>query len=633
MSSFCCIKNEELINNKNYPHSFYYNEIDDQNHLSQKKNEKEKRPSNEIKLRYLSSTMEEKSGNSMPISSKDVIIRKEGNPINDYKVISKLGYGTYGHVYKVMNKYNNDLRSMKQISKYILKNKNENEVMKEIEILKKLNHPYIIKLYEYYVADDYIYLINELSEEGDLQHKLIKIGMFPEFIVKIIMLQIFKALIYLNEKSIIHGDLKLENILVISYRNNDTENNDNNNKKEDGFINAIKHDMKILNDNLNTIKKIDTVNRKEQDFINELNKRLKENHEKEEIKSYGTNFRTNLRFRGKKPLKSKNDIEIAENKNIYNNEKFEIYNYGIKLIDFGCSKIFTRTKKNFNDIIGTLVYCAPEVLANNYNESCDIWSCGVIMYYLLSGHFPFMGDDEDETIQKIFSGKFEFDIENFNHISESAKDLIIRCLKTEPSKRISVKEALNHKFFDDLQEAIFFTEDDKMRLNKLKTINKGTKFYQLVLTFLSYNFSDNKLLNELNRLYDKLDRNSDYKITKAELFKAYKEANIPITQEELDEIISTMDFDMNGDIDYEEFIRMCLPKEKLFTEANLEKAFYMFDTNKEGFISPQKIVNFIEQKRNISEELKNKIKNEISDVIDGNIDCDKFKSIMMNLSK
>ena len=139
MSSFCCIKNEELINNKNYPHSFYYNEIDDLNHLSQKKNEKEKRPSNEIRLRYLSNSMEEKSGNSMPISSKDVIIRKEGNPINDYKVISKLGYGTYGHVYKVMNKYNNDLRSMKQISKYILKNKNENEVMKEIEILKKLN--------------------------------------------------------------------------------------------------------------------------------------------------------------------------------------------------------------------------------------------------------------------------------------------------------------------------------------------------------------------------------------------------------------------------------------------------------------------------------------------------------------
>ena len=86
--------------------------------------------------------------------------------------------------------------------------------MKEIEILKKLNYIYIIKLYEYYITDDFIFLINELSNEGDLQSKMMKIKIFPEFIVKIIMLQIFKALRFLNEKSIIHGDLKLENILV-----------------------------------------------------------------------------------------------------------------------------------------------------------------------------------------------------------------------------------------------------------------------------------------------------------------------------------------------------------------------------------------------------------------------------------
>ena len=50
-----------------------------------------------------------------------------------------------------------------------------------------------------------------------------KIGRFPEFIVKIIMLQIFKALMYLNEKRIIHGDLKLENILVECYDDSDSE--------------------------------------------------------------------------------------------------------------------------------------------------------------------------------------------------------------------------------------------------------------------------------------------------------------------------------------------------------------------------------------------------------------------------
>ena len=90
----------------------------------------------------------------------------------------------------------------------------------------------------------------------------------------------------------------------------------------------------------------------------------------------------------------------------------KIFNYGIKLIDFGCSKIFTRTKKNFNDIIGTLVYCSPEVLSNNYNEMCDIWSCGVLMYLLLCGYFPFIGKDEEEITNKIFEGKYEFDVEH-----------------------------------------------------------------------------------------------------------------------------------------------------------------------------------------------------------------------------
>ena len=64
------------------------------------------------------------------------------------------------------------------------------------------------------------------------------------------MFQIFKALMYLNEKNIIHGDLKLENILVVSYNDNENTKNVKINKKQDGFIEAIKHDMKIIDDNL-----------------------------------------------------------------------------------------------------------------------------------------------------------------------------------------------------------------------------------------------------------------------------------------------------------------------------------------------------------------------------------------------
>ena len=622
MGNFCCVDNDDIIYNRNYPKSFT-DDLDEVNNKSIKKSNFSRMPEDTIVLEY--SRNKDlgmpivNSASNIPISTKDVIIAKKGNPFEDYEIITKLGEGTFGKVYKVRNKTNNSIRAMKQIGKYWLGDINDKEVMKEIEILKKLNHPYIIKLYEYYVTDDSIFLINELCDEGDLHGKIRKLGKFPEFIVKIIMLQVFKALIYLNEKRIIHGDLKLENILVACYDDKDNAHQKEKNKKYDGFIEAIKHDMEITNQKINSFNTLDMINGKE---ISNINRRLKEKHQREAINSYGTNFR----FRAK-PKSNKNS------KNIYDLKEFKISNYGIKLIDFGCSKMFTRTKKNFSDIIGTLVYCSPEVIANNYNESCDIWSCGVLMYCMLSGNFPFRGEDEEEITRKIISGKYEFDIENFNGVSDEAKDLISKCLKYDINKRIKIHDALNHRFFDDLKESKNFTEEDKIKLSNLKHLSKQSKFYQLVLTYLSYNFSDNKLLNELTKLYDKLDKNTDYKLTKGELYKAYKEAQIPVTEEEVDKVVNSIDFDINGTIEYEEFIRMCIPKEKLFTEENLENAFLLFDTEKKGFITPSEIADFIQSHKNISTELKKKIKNEILNIADEIIELEDFKKLMINLSK
>ena len=619
MKNFCCVDNDDLIYNMNYPKSFADSL---EKNKSLRKSNFSRMPEDTIAFegsrnKDLAMPMVNSASN-IPICTKDVIIAKKGNPFEDYEIITKLGEGTFGKVYKVRNKTNNAIRAMKQIGKYWLDDINDKEVMKEIEILKKLNHPYIIKLYEYYVTDDSIFLINELCEEGDLHGKMRKIGRFPEFIVKIIMLQIFKALMYLNEKRIIHGDLKLENILVECYDDSDSEHQKEKNKKYDGFIEAIKHDMDLLNQKINSFNSLEMKNGKD---INNINRRLNEKHQREAINSYGTTFR----FRAKPGGKSKS-------KNIYDLKEFKISNYGIKLIDFGCSKMFTRTKKNFSDIIGTLIYCSPEVIANNYNESCDIWSCGVLMYCLLSGNFPFRGEDEEEITRKIISGKYEFDIDNFNGVSDEAKDLISKCLKYDINKRIKIHDALNHRFFDDLKESNKFTEEDKIKLYNLKHLNKGSKFYQLVLTYLSYNFSDNKLLNELTKLYDKLDKNTDYKLTKGELYKAYKEAQIPVTEEEVDKVVNSIDFDMNGTIEYEEFIRMCIPKEKLFTDENLENAFLLFDTEKKGIITPQEIADFIQSHKNISPEIKKKIKDEISNTADEIIELEDFKKLMIDLS-
>ena len=79
--------------------------------------------------------------------------------------------------------------------------------------------------------------------------------------------------------------------------------------------------------------------------------------------------------------------------------------------------------------LGTPYYIAPEVLEKCYTEKCDVWSCGVIMYILLSGIPPFNGRDDIEIMEKVSSGKYSLSGAEFQAISAEAKDLIRKMLQ------------------------------------------------------------------------------------------------------------------------------------------------------------------------------------------------------------
>ncbi|KAM9761917.1 myosin light chain kinase family member 4 isoform 3-T3 [Menidia menidia] len=132
----------------------------------------------------------------------------------------------------------------------------------------------------------------------------------------------------------------------------------------------------------------------------------------------------------------------------------------IKIIDFGLARRYKpreKLKVNF----GTPEFLAPEVINYEFvSFPTDMWSLGVITYMLLSGLSPFLGDDDNETLNNILACQWNFEEEEFTDISDEAKDFITLLLVKSKSWRMSATESLKHPWLSD--RSLHF------RLNKKK---------------------------------------------------------------------------------------------------------------------------------------------------------------------
>ena len=164
------------------------------------------------------------TGNNFPAKKKetihfdksDFIRMKEDNIFDEYELKEKLGEGAYGSVYKVQQKSTNYLRAVKAIKK---KNVDYNEFNNEIEVLKAIDHPNIIKLFDCYQDKRYYYMVEEYCSGGDLFDYIQKEKFFTELKAGCIFNQLLSAVNHLHKKNIVHRDLKPENIVLIETRN------------------------------------------------------------------------------------------------------------------------------------------------------------------------------------------------------------------------------------------------------------------------------------------------------------------------------------------------------------------------------------------------------------------------------
>ena len=272
-------------------------------------------------------------------------------------------------------------------------------------------------------------------------------------------------------------------------------------------------------------------------------------------------------------------------------------NLDIKIIDFGLSQYDTfkllslvnliseETAKtvNMNDIVGTPHYIAPEVLKGKYNQKCDIWSAGVILYSMLSGHFPFNGRTNKEIFKSISKKKFEFPEKYWKNISNEAKDLISHML-CEEDKRFSADKVLKHPWLNNLSPNVKH-QMPKSIIDDLKNYKNINNFKRFILTCLATRLRDQDIKN-LKNIFIEMDINKDGTLSLQEFKIALKKI---VKENEIKEIFSEVDTNNSNKIEYNEFITALIDKKEYLKEEKLFEIFQTLDKDQDGKINKDEI--------------------------------------------
>ncbi len=446
---------------------------------------------------------------------------KKGMIENDYIIGEECGSGAFATVRKVKSKSNGQVRALKIIKK--TKNQDSARMYLEVEILKKLIHPNIMQIFEFYEDKKNFYIITEICDGGELFDQIVKKGSFTEYEAANVIKQILSAVNYIHSNNIVHRDLKPENILL------------------------------------------DT---------------------------------------------AKNNI--------------------IKIIDWGTARFFEKNKK-MNKVSGTPYYIAPEVLFEKYDEKCDVWSCGIIIYILLCGYPPFNGDNDSEILNKIKIGKFIFPKEEWGNVSEEAIDLIKKMLCFNPADRLSASDCLKHSWFTEhTNKKVDVTLSNKC-LHNMKKFHAERKMQQAALTYIVNHLLSKEEKNELLELFQSFDKNGDGVLSKEEIFEGYRSILGEIeARNEVERIMSEIDIDKSGTIDYNEFLISATNRQSVLNKEKLEQTFKMFDKDGNGSISLDEIRSVLGNGFTDKKSLEQIIK-ECDTNGDGEISMSEFKEMMSKI--
>eukprot|EP00798_Chlamydomonas_sp_ICE-L_P003929 gene3929-14005_t len=318
----------------------------------------------------------------------------------------------------------------------------------------------------------------------------------------------------------------------------------------------------------------------------------------------------------------------------------------LKAIDFGLAIQHMPDEPKLTVISGTPAYMAPELIAQKYDEKCDIWSVGMVTYQLLTGRFPYWEDVRMYNLQDVWKSiqteEIDWEAAELSPLSDDAVDFLKALLTREPEHRPSAAIALKHPWVKEegsaedapltntVVQAISccrpqapmgqgggISEDAPLTNSVVQRLQRFSTYGRLKQRVLQMIFNDMKkereaaangsgsfdvmggqreaFIQSVQDLFKDIDTDASGGITIEELC----DMDLQDLTHDVKQLGNNIDFDRSGDIDLQELMITLIDWSQLQQENSwkyyLDKAFDKIDANGNGFIELEELVAQLEE--------------------------------------
>jgi Ca2+-binding EF-hand superfamily protein len=184
--------------------------------------------------------------------------------------------------------------------------------------------------------------------------------------------------------------------------------------------------------------------------------------------------------------------------------------------------------------------------------------------------------------------------------------LLSKLLEKDENKRIRVMDCFEHPFLTGVLMKKESEEINAENLKNLLNIKKPkSKFHEIIISYLCFNFIDKSEEKKLSDLFKFIDKDHNNVIKERDIKGAFERNGIEYTEEQINNILNVFEYENNSFIQYQEFLRALCDKQDLFKEENLKIVFNAIDHDKTNYINGDDIKKFVahdEDNKNIIEK-------------------------------